>query len=91
MLTLHGENKGKIMCGRCGCDGEELVCDSCSMTEAFLNRSVQLLRRYRTETPAGNQPHMICHQVDALLSEIDKEQWPARSDEECRQDAGGRY
>lgn len=27
-----------------------------------------LLRRYRNETPLGNQPHMIAHEVDAALS-----------------------
>jgi hypothetical protein len=26
-----------------------------------------LLRRYRTETPLGHQPHMIAHEVDAAL------------------------
>ena len=28
-----------------------------------------LLRRYRTETPLGHQPHMIAHKVDAALGE----------------------
>ena len=27
-----------------------------------------LLTRYRNETPLGNQPHMIAHQVDAALA-----------------------
>ena len=27
----------------------------------------ELLRRYRTETPLGHQPHMIAAKVDALL------------------------
>lgn len=27
----------------------------------------ELLRRYRTETPLGHQPHMIAHLVDELL------------------------
>jgi hypothetical protein len=29
---------------------------------------VRLLRRYRTETPLGHQPHMIAHEVDAALA-----------------------
>ena len=28
----------------------------------------RLLFRYRNEIPAGHQPHMICHEVDAALS-----------------------
>ena len=28
----------------------------------------KLLTRYRNETPIGNQPHMICHEVDEALS-----------------------
>ena len=31
-----------------------------------------LLKRYRDETPLGNQPHMIAHEVDQILDEIDK-------------------
>ena len=33
-----------------------------------------LLRRYRTETPLGHQPHMIAHEVDAALAKpcVDK-------------------
>ena len=30
--------------------------------------AVALLRRYRNETPLGHQPHMIAHEVDALLA-----------------------
>jgi hypothetical protein len=29
----------------------------------------ELLRRYRAETPLGNQPHMIAHEVDAALKD----------------------
>ena len=29
----------------------------------------ELLLRYRNETPLGHQPHMIAHEVDALLKE----------------------
>ena len=27
-----------------------------------------MLLRYRTETPLGHQPHMIAHEVDAILN-----------------------
>ena len=30
-----------------------------------------LLSRYRNETPVGNQPHMICHEVDEALAATD--------------------
>ena len=33
-------------------------------------RAEQLLRRYRTETHLGHQPHMIAHQADEALSGI---------------------
>jgi hypothetical protein len=29
---------------------------------------VRLLVRYRNETPLGNQPHMIAHEVDEILA-----------------------
>lgn len=32
-----------------------------------LAEAERLLRRYRTETPLGNQPHMIAHEADAFL------------------------
>lgn len=32
-----------------------------------LHKVTTLLRRYRTETPIGHQPHMIAHEVDAVL------------------------
>ena len=32
-----------------------------------LTEAVRLLRRYRTETPLGHQPHMIAGDVDAVL------------------------
>jgi len=34
-------------------------------------RTVELLRRYRNETPLGHQPHMIAHEADAILAEHD--------------------
>lgn len=37
-----------------------------AMAEITLLRA--LLRRYRTETPLGHQPHMIAHEVDAALA-----------------------
>lgn len=39
---------------------------------AAQNRAVRLealLRRYRTETPLGHQPHMIAHEVDEALGD----------------------
>jgi hypothetical protein len=36
--------------------------------EAEIAKLRGLLIRYRTETPAGHQPHMICHVVDEALS-----------------------
>jgi len=59
---------------RCGSDENETPCDACSMTESFLNRSVELLKRYRNETPPGHQPHMICGEVDSLLLDIENDQ-----------------
>ena len=32
-----------------------------------------LLRRYRTETPLGHQPHMIAEQADAAIAAAEKE------------------
>jgi hypothetical protein len=31
------------------------------------DEAIELLRRYREEVPAGHQPHMICHLVDAVV------------------------
>lgn len=39
--------------------------------EAKLARVEMLLRRYRNETPLGNQPHMIAGEVDELLRSIE--------------------
>jgi len=39
-------------------------------------RMRELLTRYRNETPLGNQPHMIAHQVDAALA--NEERTPTR-------------
>lgn len=33
-------------------------------------RVLALLARYRNETPLGHQPHMIAHEVDALLADL---------------------
>ena len=35
--------------------------------KTIFERSIDLLRRYRNETPLGNQPHMIAHEVDEIL------------------------
>ena len=42
-----------------------------TQTEA-LKMTRQLLWRYRHETPIGNQPHMICHEVDEAFERIDE-------------------
>lgn len=36
--------------------------------EAGLDEALRLLDRYRTETPLGNQPHMIANEVDAFAA-----------------------
>lgn len=38
---------------------------------ARLAEALRLLRRYRTETPLGHQPHMIAHEADAVLRTAD--------------------
>jgi hypothetical protein len=36
------------------------------------NKALQaFLRRYREETPLGSQPHMIAHEVDKALEQVD--------------------
>ena len=49
-----------------------LMCRNCGMinraAEAERDELLALLRRYRNETPLGHQPHMIAHEVDALLA-----------------------
>jgi hypothetical protein len=42
------------------------------MTQEALKLARQLLWRYRHETPIGNQPHMICQEVDEAFERIDK-------------------
>ena len=42
-----------------------------TQTEA-LKLARQLLWRYRHETPIGNQPHMICQEVDDAFERIDE-------------------
>lgn len=44
-----------------------------SMLSASMERIAtleSLLKRYRNETPLGNQPHMIAHQVDEYFAEV---------------------
>lgn len=43
-----------------------------------VGRLRSLLRRYRTETPLGHQPHMIAHEVDAVLG--DQQSQPQEKD-----------
>ena len=35
---------------------------------ARMEALVEVVKRYRNETPLGHQPHMIAHEVDALLA-----------------------
>lgn len=46
---------------------------------ARLAEALRLLRRYRTETPLGHQPHMIAHEADAVLRTADSPE-PRESD-----------
>ena len=32
------------------------------------DEALRLLKRYRTETPLGHQPHMIAHEADAAIA-----------------------
>lgn len=38
--------------------------------DAALEEALAALRRYRNEVPLGHQPHMLAHEVDALLARI---------------------
>lgn len=44
----------------------------CEGQKEYIKELEKLLRRYRNETPLGNQPHMIAHKVDALLTSAPK-------------------
>lgn len=56
---------------------------------ARLDEALRLLRRYRTETPLGHQPHMIAHEADAVLRTADSAKpahscnCPAKPGENC--------
>lgn len=60
---------------KCSCGVVSGDCyDACGARESKISSliaerdaAVALLRRYRNETPLGHQPHMIAHEVDALL------------------------
>lgn len=57
----------------CACDHTSIhdcVCPYCRIRflEARVAELGRLLTRYRTETPLGNQPHMIAGEVDAILN-----------------------
>jgi hypothetical protein len=38
----------------------------------LLRRAHEIIKRYRHETPVGNQPHMICLPAENLIEAIDK-------------------
>lgn len=51
----------------------ERTSDDLTFRDFFVKRISQLeslLKRYRNETPLGNQPHMIAHQVDEYFAEV---------------------
>lgn len=49
------------------CDENDLLRAERDTAREALRKVTTLLRRYRTETPIGHQPHMIAHEVDAVL------------------------
>ena len=49
-------------------ENKRLVGMNLARIKAERDAAVALLRRYRNETPLGHQPHMIAHEVDALLA-----------------------
>lgn len=48
-------------------DMDETIMISLRAVSDHIAELERLLRRYRTETPLGHQPHMIAHEVDAIL------------------------
>ena len=53
---------------------ENLIAASWLQGERVNQGLLALLRRYRTETPLGHQPHMIAEQADAAIAAAEKEQ-----------------
>lgn len=45
--------------------------DRCCGRTQERDEALAALRRYRNEVPLGHQPHMLAHEVDALLARID--------------------
>lgn len=46
---------------------DEAFANACLIAKA--PEMLALLIRYRTETPLGNQPHMIAHEADRVIAE----------------------
>ena len=45
--------------------------DRIELLEQQRDTLLALIKRYRKETPIGNQPHMIAHQADEAISAIE--------------------
>jgi len=50
----------------------ELLRKRAEAAELALANALRLLKRYRTETPLGHQPHMIAHEADAAIAQEQK-------------------
>lgn len=48
-------------------------CAELARLERVVGEAFSFLRRYRNETPLGNQPHMIAHIVDTFLATNQKD------------------
>lgn len=46
----------------------EKAAEALAAKDAVIKELVELLARYRNETPLGHQPHMIAHVVDEALA-----------------------
>lgn len=75
LLAVINRDGGQSQSGDVMADlltGEKIVVSMLSEIE----RLRACLRRYRTETPLGHQPHMIAHEADELLSPQRTEEKP---------------
>jgi hypothetical protein len=41
-------------------------------TEEALKMAIRIMQRYLTETPLGNQPHMIAHKAEEAIQACNK-------------------
>lgn len=49
------------------------ACQDCSRLKLLCAEAGKIIKRYREETPLGNQPHMIAHVADDLLKRLKDE------------------